>query len=458
MRQIVLFVLVMAVAFAAGCGGGGVSQDDMRRRAIRRPQQEDGDKPSAANQLAARNKSDVDADIATRDSQRAATAVPAKGRPPKDAATAAETQSTTATPATPPTATPPTATPPTATPPPATPQTATPPPATISSGPTVATTTAGDAAAQPPQSDSSTSRPAGVDSRLGAQPPAEPLSLEQRRQRTISNLTQIGAAIRRFCDQNGRLFGPAMCNAQQQPMVSWRVELLPYLGYQELYDMFDVSQPWDSPRNKPLLDLIPPVYQSPERFDTSTNYVVPVASFTPFGRARGYGIMNLDDGPENTALVLEVNDSDAVPWTKPADLSVDIKTLRQHVGALRDDGFFVVWGDGAITRVTPECGERDLKAILTRDGGDAIASHLVRAEATAAPAATDQHQTTDIATPAADPTGRGARSGRTGRTRGTGPGQCRRTLRPRGRIRSTADPQRVRSGASKKAVERNLQG
>ena len=152
--------------------------------------------------------------------------------------------------------------------------------------------------------------------------------------------------------------------------------------------MFDVSQPWDSPRNKPLLDRIPPVYQSPERFDANTNYVVPVASFTPFGRARGYSLRVMEDGPENTVVLLEVDNTAAVPWTKPEDLLIDLQTFRKHVGQLREDGYFVVWGDGSLTRVTPECTAKDVKAILSRDGGEPLASHLVRAEVTATPAAT----------------------------------------------------------------------
>ncbi len=113
-----------------------------------------------------------------------------------------------------------------------------------------------------------------------------------------------------------------------------------------------------------------------------TNYLVPVASFTAFSQTRRLGLRRLEDGAASTVMLLEVDDSDAVPWTKPDDLQLDLKTISSHVGTLRQNGFFVVWGDGSVTRVAAECGPRDLRAIFTRDGGDSFAAYLARAPIT----------------------------------------------------------------------------
>ena len=40
------------------------------------------------------------------------------------------------------------------------------------------------------------------------------------------------------------IFGP-----DGKPWHSWRVLILPYLEENELYNAYDFSQPWDSPRN-----------------------------------------------------------------------------------------------------------------------------------------------------------------------------------------------------------------
>ena len=193
MRQLILFTIICASAATAGCGGSGLSQADMRRQAIHRPSTDNNDSPSATRSLPTGSQGDLDADVEVPRQQRVT------------AATSGQASEATGTPAAPPSSQP--------------------PPAPTSPNATRANVAIQDAAANAITSPSATTNP-----RLGPEPPSEPLSPEQRRQRTIDNLTQIGAAIRRFGDQNGRLFGPAICNARQQPVLSWRVELLPDLG------------------------------------------------------------------------------------------------------------------------------------------------------------------------------------------------------------------------------------
>ena len=48
--------------------------------------------------------------------------------------------------------------------------------------------------------------------------------------------------------------------ADGKPLLSWRVHLLPRLGEQALYLRFNLKEPWDGPTNKPLIPLIPAVY------------------------------------------------------------------------------------------------------------------------------------------------------------------------------------------------------
>ena len=50
-----------------------------------------------------------------------------------------------------------------------------------------------------------------------------------------------------------------------KPLLSWRVAILPYLGHQELYNKFNLDEPWDSAHNKALLKEMPPVYSCPNR-------------------------------------------------------------------------------------------------------------------------------------------------------------------------------------------------
>ena len=83
--------------------------------------------------------------------------------------------------------------------------------------------------------------------------------------------------------------------------MSWRVALLPYLGYQKLYDQIQKGEPWNGLNNQKMLAMIPAVYQSPERYDEYTNYVVPYGSSTGFYGKKGKSVRRWEDGRENTA-------------------------------------------------------------------------------------------------------------------------------------------------------------
>ena len=182
--------------------------------------------------------------------------------------------------------------------------------------------------------------------------PTQPLSLIAQRQRTLDNLAKIGDAVRRYTQEKKQVFSSASCDAVGRPLLSWRVELLPYLEHKQLHSEFRLDQPWDSPHNQALLARIPEVYQSPERFDTKTNYLVLKASYTPFSRRPpGMSLSSIEDGSADTVAVVEVDDAAAVPWTKPADLELAIDQFRTQAGNLREDGVFVVWLDGSVGRI-----------------------------------------------------------------------------------------------------------
>ncbi len=219
--------------------------------------------------------------------------------------------------------------------------------------------------------------------------PAEPLNLVERRKRTIDNLTKIGASIAQYVHDNHRLFPQAIRDTRGNPVLSWRVALLPYLGYQDLYRQFRLYEPWDSAHNQQLAAYIPAEYQSPERFDTRTNYLVPEGAATPFHGKFGIPRIRVEDGLANTVAVVESDEDSAVSWTRPKDLKYSLRTVRDHLGHLRQDGFFATWCDGTVSRVTKDANGRDLKAIFTYESGDAFSRAPVRADATPAVAVND---------------------------------------------------------------------
>ncbi|MHB0956817.1 MAG: DUF1559 family PulG-like putative transporter [Pirellulaceae bacterium] len=331
-----------------GCGSGGLTQDDMRKHAIRRRSSDDEDKnPAAATVTQSRQEALTDALAGSPRDNRTAKAAPpavvqqedAPSLPAVDVSARAHAQSG------------------------------------AEKSDVHRTAKVETPAASPALSDEEAK-------------PTQPLSPLERRQRTIDNLNKIGDAVRRYTEERRQLFPSASYDAYGKPMLSWRVELLPYLGCQKLYEEFRPDQPWDSPHNKALLARIPAPYQSPERFDEKTNYLAPTASFALFGhRPQGVTIGRIEDGLANTVVVVEVDDAAAVPWTQPVDVKIELNQFRQQVEALREDGFFVVWLDGSVGCISRDCPDADLKAIFTYDAGDMISAFGVRGAATATPVA-----------------------------------------------------------------------
>ena len=72
----------------------------------------------------------------------------------------------------------------------------------------------------------------------------------------------IGKALVEYHADKGH-FPPAYVLGQDgRPAHSWRVLLLPYLGYEDLYSRYNFSEPWNGPNNRLLADEMPVEYRT----------------------------------------------------------------------------------------------------------------------------------------------------------------------------------------------------
>jgi hypothetical protein len=78
----------------------------------------------------------------------------------------------------------------------------------------------------------------------------------------------------------------------------------------------------------------------------------------------------VDDGKENTLMVVEA--SDPVPWTKPADLVFGPGKPLPRIGGIHSGGFSALFADGDVRFLKQSIAERDLHAIITRNGGESV--------------------------------------------------------------------------------------
>ncbi len=198
--------------------------------------------------------------------------------------------------------------------------------------------------------------------------PAELLNPREVRSRTIKNLTRIGKAINDYVDKYGQFPPRAIRGDSGDFGLSWRVAILPQLGYENLHSQFRLYESWDSPHNKQLLDQIPPEFQSPERFDTTTNYLAVAAPESVFLQAEPVAPGAIWDGRANTIIVVEADDTHAVEWSRPADLVPTYSDPGKGLGTLRGDGFLCLMADGKVLRVPPTVKGTALIAFFTFQG------------------------------------------------------------------------------------------
>lgn len=194
------------------------------------------------------------------------------------------------------------------------------------------------------------------------------------------NLRQIGMAMLMYHEAHGT-FPPAyVADKDGKPMYSWRVALLPYLEHQWLYDRYRLDEPWDSPQNRALAAMMPEVYRSPDDRGggpTRTSYLMIVGPDTISDGPTAHSIEEIQDGSSGTILVAEAASS-GVNWTEPRDL--DAEKMRFRVNAGSGDciqsndpaAAHVLLCDGAVVRLAPSTDPKQVQAMTTIAGGEAV--------------------------------------------------------------------------------------
>lgn len=196
------------------------------------------------------------------------------------------------------------------------------------------------------------------------------------RNRCVSNLKRIGLAMHNYHQAYGRFPRQATLSPSGKPLLSWRVQLLPFLDENQLYSEFHLDEPWDSEHNKALITKMPAVFACPKShhalIDGKTCYQVPHGKGTILSGENGGRLQDFTDGTTRTIMAVETGDDSAVIWTKPDDWQVgeDVSyapLLGHHAG-----GTNILFADGSLRFVKDTIRLKILKALITRDGGEVV--------------------------------------------------------------------------------------
>lgn len=204
---------------------------------------------------------------------------------------------------------------------------------------------------------------------------------EQSRQ----NLTQIGTAAQKHHDTVGAYPNNSYETNPNgtRPLLSWRVHILPYLGYDNIYKQFKLDEPWDSPTNIRMLNQMPTVYGTPAAQLKAGNgktfyrgfghrgamFEKPPAPGAPPPKVTMAGV---SDGASNTILVVDAGE--AIEWTKPDDLDFGPGRPRPELGAAYPNVPYVMvlTCDGTVRKFLRTAPDTTLRLLTDRNDGQVI--------------------------------------------------------------------------------------
>lgn len=195
------------------------------------------------------------------------------------------------------------------------------------------------------------------------------------RTQTQNNLKQLGLGIYNYEGAHGFYPPAASLGKKGKKLLSWRVEILPFIEQEALYKKFRLDEPWDSEHNLKVLkdNPMPKVFAIPgtdNEKDKKTHFQVFVgngAMFDPTGPTK---VRDIRDGTSNTLMVGMA--AAAVEWTKPDDIEFDPKAEMMKQLLFKDGVTQAVMGDGSVRALSEKLTEKTLKAAITRDGGEVL--------------------------------------------------------------------------------------
>jgi hypothetical protein len=197
---------------------------------------------------------------------------------------------------------------------------------------------------------------------------------EEARRRAVckENLLRIAIAMLLYEKQHGTLPPAYSVDNEGNPLHSWRVLILPYLGYDELYSQIRLDEPWDSAHNSQFHAADVPIYQCPTTLHSSgqTIYTVIEGDTTAFNGGEG---KRLDVFGSNSAnLILVAERIDAICWMDPmqeipfavAERGVNVEGATIGLGSEHLGGMHMALRSGAVRFFSEDTAADDLRGLL----------------------------------------------------------------------------------------------
>lgn len=219
-------------------------------------------------------------------------------------------------------------------------------------------------------------------------PQVAPFSPGSSQARTCAkNMGLIADAISAYVADHGSYPPAYSVDATGKPLHSWRVLILPYLGYPQLYSQIDLTRPWDSPENAALAAQMPREYRCPADQDLNaveTSYlgICGTGHQCFFEQDHPRLKSELTDGAALTVMITEATGM-GIHWMQPRDLDAAEfvgwnNSSYRGAGSMHPDlRFLVITADGKVWSLSPSASSEELRALVTIAGRETVYPELL---------------------------------------------------------------------------------
>ena len=188
---------------------------------------------------------------------------------------------------------------------------------------------------------------------------------------SMNKVKNIATALLAYHKDKGKFPPAATLSKEGKPLLSWRVQILPYLGHNFLYKQFRQNEPWDSEHNKKFIRRIPPSFrESQENFDKGTTpFQAPVGIATLFNPGgTGTNSIQIINELSNTIMLVKVPEDKTAIWTKPEDWEIDISLPAKDLLKGFSNAIVFACADGEVKAIPLKEAEEKIKSMLVIDG------------------------------------------------------------------------------------------
>lgn len=189
------------------------------------------------------------------------------------------------------------------------------------------------------------------------------------------NLKQIELALSQYQYDHG-VYPPAFTTDETgRRLHSWRTVILPYLDQNQLYQSVDLTKAWDDDSNKLLEEAFLATYRCPAANirRAQTTYLAVVTPQSVIRAPQSLSKSEIKDGPSKTMVVMEVPDTQAVPWMSPSDADEEtVLSIKRSTRTAHQQGMTILMADGTVRFLPSDLAAEVRKAMITAAGNDTV--------------------------------------------------------------------------------------